>query len=77
MKEKNKRQEFGPMPDVGFIRLPQVLYYLGISKTTFYQNIENGIFPKPKKLTARTSVWSVEDIRNLIDRVNEQIDTKG
>ena len=72
MPAKRKEEAFGPLPEVGFIRLPHVLHVLGIAKTTFYVGIESGIFPKPKKLTARTAVWSVEEIRALIDRINKE-----
>ena len=69
---KKKREEFGPLPEVGFIRLPHVLHLLGIAKTTLYNNIDKGDFPAPKKLTARTSVWSVKEIRAFINSVEQQ-----
>ena len=60
-----------PMPQEGFVRLPQVLHVLGIGKTTFWEGIKTGRFPAPVKLGPRTSVWKVEDIRNLISRIAE------
>ena len=44
---------------------------LGIGKTTFWEGIKTGRFPAPVKLGPRTSVWKVEDIRNLINRIAE------
>lgn len=60
-----------PLPQEGFVRLPQVLHVLGIGKTTFWEGIKTGRFPAPVKLGPRTSVWKVEDIRNLINRIAE------
>lgn len=60
-----------PLPQEGFVRLPQVLHVLGIGKTTFWEGIKSGRFPAPIKLGPRTSVWKVEDIRNLISRIAE------
>ncbi|MDL2259325.1 AlpA family phage regulatory protein [Deltaproteobacteria bacterium OttesenSCG-928-K17] len=60
-----------PLPQEGFVRLPQVLHVLGIGKTTFWEGIKTGRFPAPLKLGPRTSVWKVEDIRNLITRIAE------
>jgi predicted DNA-binding transcriptional regulator AlpA len=59
------------MPQEGFVRLPQVLHVLGNGKTTFWEGIKTGRFPAPVKLGPRTSVWKVEDIRNLISRISE------
>jgi len=60
-----------PLPQEGFVRLPQVLHVLGIGKTTFWEGIKTGRFPAPIKLGPRTSVWKVEDIRSLISRIAE------
>lgn len=67
--KKRQRKDFGPLPEVGFIRVDHVLHLLGIAKTTLYEGMANGIFPKPHKLTSRTSVWAVDEIRAFIDKV--------
>ena len=54
------------LPETGFLRLPQVLQLIPISKTAFYDGIKAGIYPKQVKLSERTSAWRVEDIRKLI-----------
>lgn len=70
--QMQQKTEFPPLPDTGFVRLPHLLYLCGgISKTTLYEGIKNGDFPAPKKLTSRTSVWSVDDVRALVERVNQ------
>lgn len=69
--QKTKQVYFPPLPQEGFIRLPQVLYVLGIGKTSFWAGIKEGRFPAPVKLGPRTSVWHVEDIRALIDSISK------
>ena len=61
-----------PLPQEGFVRLPQVLHVLGIGKTTFWEGIKTGRFPAPIKLGPRTAVWRVEDIRSLISNISEK-----
>jgi len=53
------------MPHDGYVRLPAILTYFSISKSTFYAGIRSGIFPRPVKLTKRTSVWRASEIRNI------------
>ena len=55
------------MPFDGYVRLPTVLAFLSISKTTFYAGIRSGHFPKPLKLSKRTSVWRASEIRQIGD----------
>ncbi len=52
----------------GFLRLPQVLEIIPISKSTWWKGIKDGRFPKPVKLTERTSAWLLEDIEALCAR---------
>lgn len=56
---------------VGFLRLPQVLKLFPVSKSTWWQGVRDGKFPKPVKLTERTTAWRVEDIHKLIVSVGE------
>jgi len=53
----------------GFLRLPQVLEIIPISKSTWWKGIKEGRFPKPVKLTERTSAWLREDIEVLCDQL--------
>jgi len=55
------------LPETGFIRLPDVLSLIPVSKSTFYDGIQKGIYPAPIKLSERTSAWRVEEIRQLIE----------
>lgn len=56
----------GELPEEGFVRLPQVLEVIPVSKSTWFRGIQAGKFPKPVKLGVRASAWRVEDIRSLI-----------
>ena len=61
-----------PLPEEGFVRLPQVLHVLGIGKTSFWDGVKSGRFPAPVKLGPRTTAWKVEDIRALITRFSQE-----
>ena len=57
-------------PKTGFVRLSQILAPPGpipVSKSTWWQGVKDGRFPKPQKLGPRTTVWKVEDIRALFE----------
>ena len=60
------------IPKTGFLRLPQVLSLIPISKSAWWAGCKTGRFPKPIKLGPRTTVWKVEDITALIESVNNQ-----
>lgn len=55
------------MPETGYLRLPDVLRYIPVSKTTWWNGVKSGRFPKSVKLGPGITVWRVEDIRKLID----------
>ena len=54
------------LPEVGFVRLAQILVFVPISKSSWWLGVAEGRFPRPLKLGPRTTVWRVEDIRALI-----------
>lgn len=54
------------LPDTGFLRLPQVLALIPISRSAWWAGIREGKFPKGIKLGSKTTVWRAEDIRALI-----------
>jgi len=61
------------LPETGFLRLPQVLEFIPISKSSLYAGIAKGRYPKPVKLSERTSAWRVEDIRKLISELGGEV----
>jgi prophage regulatory protein len=52
-----------------FMRLPEVLTIIPISKSTWWAGIRKGIYPKPVKLSERTSAWRGKDISDLCKRL--------
>ena len=68
------------LPETGFLRIKQILGnkkanppippLIPVGKTSWWEGIRKGRFPKPIKLTKRITVWRVEDIRNLINGKN-------
>ena len=57
-------------PETGLVRLSHILAPAGpipVSKSTWWQGVKDGRFPKPQKLGPRTTVWRVEDIRALFE----------
>lgn len=55
------------LPEAGFIRLPQVLSLIPISRSAWWDGIRQGKYPQGVKLGTKTTVWRVEDIRALIN----------
>ena len=51
-----------PSEKIRFIRLPEVLTLVGLKKTTLYNLIQQGDFPKPMRIGA-SSFWTNEDVR--------------
>ena len=45
-----------------FLRLPQVLVRVPISRSTLWRRVNDGTFPPPSKLSARVTVWRSQDI---------------
>ena len=56
------------LPETGFVRLPQILSLIPISRSAWWAGIREGTFPQGIKLGSKTTVWRAEDIRNLIER---------
>ena len=57
------------LPLAGFLRLPQVLALVPVSRSTWWAGVRSGRFPQPVKLGPRTTAWKVEDIRELCERL--------
>jgi predicted DNA-binding transcriptional regulator AlpA len=53
------------------MRLPDVLTLLGVSRSTFWQGIRDGRYPRGVKVGRRATAWRAADIRETIDRMAE------
>lgn len=56
------------LPETGFVRLPQILALIPISRSAWWAGIKDGKFPQGIKLGSKTTVWRAEDIRALINQ---------
>lgn len=64
------------LPETGFLRLPQIIGdpkaeppippIIPVKKSSWWNGVKTGRFPKPVKLGPRVTAWRVEDIRALI-----------
>jgi predicted DNA-binding transcriptional regulator AlpA len=70
------------LPQTGYLRLKQILGskksnppimpLIPIGKTSWWEGIKEGKFPKPIKLGPRITVWKIEDIRALFEKYNDK-----
>ena len=60
------------LPEVGYLRLSQILNIIPVSRSAWWEGCRSGIYPKPVKLGPRTTAWRVEDIRELMDHINKE-----
>jgi predicted DNA-binding transcriptional regulator AlpA len=58
------------IPLDGFLRLPQVLAIVPVSRSTWLAGIKSGRFPTPVRLGARCVAWRAADIRRLIESLD-------
>lgn len=63
------------LPQTGFLRLPQVLAIVPVSKSAWWKGCRSGRYPKPVKLGPRTTAWRAEDIAALIASFGAQTST--
>ena len=59
------------LPEVGFVRLPEVLTLIPVGKTCWWDGVKAGRYPQPVKLSTRCTAWRAEDIRALIKRLED------
>ncbi len=59
-------QTDNPPETTGFMRLPQVLEVIPVSKSTWWAGIKTGRFPKPYRLSPGITVWRREDVMNVL-----------
>jgi predicted DNA-binding transcriptional regulator AlpA len=56
-------------PNTGFVRLRSIIAPNGpvpVGRTTWWEGVKSGRFPKPLKLGPRITVWRAQDIHRLI-----------
>lgn len=55
------------LPQVGFLRLPQVLAIFPVSRSSWWQGVKDRRYPQPVRLGPRTVAWRCVDILALIE----------
>jgi prophage regulatory protein len=74
--------DYAGLPSTGFVRLKQILGdkkanpptppIIPVSPASWWNGIRDGIYPAGKKISVNITVWAVEDIRDLIERINNK-----
>ena len=54
------------------VRLPEVIRLSGMSRSTIYKHMEEGTFPKPKRVGVKMIAWKMSDLINWIDGLDSQ-----
>ena len=67
-------QHQSSIPSIGFLRLPQILAIIPVSKSAWWEGCRTGRYPKPVKLGPRTTVWRAEDIVAFIESLGTSHD---
>ncbi len=70
------------LPETGYLRIRQIIGdkkakpplppIIPVSRSSWWDGVKKGKFPKPVKIGERTTVWKVEDIRALIEKYSNQ-----
>ena len=58
---------FDYLPDSSNVRLPVVQALYAVSAATVWRQVHAGNIPKTRKLTPRTTVWNVGELRAAMD----------
>ncbi len=61
-------------PKEGYVRLLQILSPRGplpVGKTTLWQWVRDGKFPRPVKLSTRVTAWRAEDVQAFLADPNQ------
>lgn len=61
-----ERRASSTRPGVQFIRLKEVLAICGRSRSSIYEAIKKGAFPKPVKLQGRSSAWIKGEVEQWV-----------
>ena len=63
----NSNKNFNVLPENALLKLPQVLALYPVSKSSWYAGIKSGIYPRGKKIGARSIAWKASDVQALLD----------
>lgn len=61
--------EWSSLPNEGIVRKPAVVRFTGVGETTFNMAVKAGIFPEGVYLGTRIRGWPVEQVREMIKKI--------
>lgn len=62
------------LPETGFVRLPTVLHYIPVSRSSWWAGVQSGKYPAPRKISDNVTAWRAEDIHALINEISERVE---
>ena len=75
------------IPDSGYLRIKQILgnpnanppipALIPVCASTWWTGVRAGRYPRPVKLSPNTTAWRVEDIRELMNRIDSGTAMEG
>ena len=67
MSKDSENLEREELPQTGLLRIKQVLKFVPVSKSNWWQGVREGRFPQPVKLSERVTCWRSADVRAVIN----------
>lgn len=67
MSKDSRIPKIEELPQIGLLRVKQVLRFVPVSRSNWWQGVKEGRFPQPLKLSQRVTVWKASDIRALVE----------
>ncbi|MEN6375699.1 MAG: AlpA family phage regulatory protein [Smithella sp.] len=67
MLKDSKILELQELPQTGLLRIKQVLKFIPVSRSSWWQGVKEGRFPQPIKLSERITCWRASDIQALAE----------
>lgn len=59
-----------------FLRINQVLEIIPVSRSTWWQRVKDGHYPRGVKLSERTTAWRESEIMALIERLTAEAEPR-
>ncbi len=72
MSRDSKIPELQNFPETGLLRVNQILRFIPISRSSWWAGVKSGRYPKPFKLSERTTVWKAKDIKSICEGLNKE-----
>lgn len=72
MSKDSKIPELKNLPETGLLRVNQVLRFIPVSRSSWWAGVKSGRYPKPFKLSERTTVWKSQDIKLICEGLNKE-----